>query len=312
MVYFYSDREQTVDLSVRFPGGLITEWYPQATQIGPSKLSTNSEGAQPAVTADSSIIRWPNVHVLANGGQSSSPNLAQDQSGSHYFTARQTDANIVEVQTGADNQVEREKFLFYRGVANFEAPLHVALDQSEAATLENRSGNPLADLFLLRVKDGRGQFVHVKKLGSGETRTVSVDLDHNGQLLAELDQRLGDEMARALVGQGLFEREAEAMVATWKDSWFEEPGIRVLYLLPRPWTDTVLPMKMTPVPTHLERVMVGRAELVPPGVEEELAKLVKQASKDPAANNRVQQIERELGRFAGPIVERASGSSYYE
>jgi len=59
-------------------------------------------------------------------------------------------------------------------------------------------------------------------------------------------------------------------------------------------------------------VMVGRAELVPPGVEEELAKLVKQASKDPAANNRVQQIERELGRFAGPIVERASGSSYYE
>src|SRR6516165_10723440 len=41
VIYFYSDREQSVDVSVKFPKGLITEWYPQAAQIGPSiaKLS---------------------------------------------------------------------------------------------------------------------------------------------------------------------------------------------------------------------------------------------------------------------------------
>ena len=30
VIYFYSNRAQTVDARVRFPHGLITEWYPQA------------------------------------------------------------------------------------------------------------------------------------------------------------------------------------------------------------------------------------------------------------------------------------------
>src|SRR5215218_6613444 len=29
VLYFYAPRETTVDVSVRFPGGLITEWYPR-------------------------------------------------------------------------------------------------------------------------------------------------------------------------------------------------------------------------------------------------------------------------------------------
>src|SRR5581483_11455330 len=29
VVYFYTDKERTVDLSVQFPKGLITEWFPQ-------------------------------------------------------------------------------------------------------------------------------------------------------------------------------------------------------------------------------------------------------------------------------------------
>src|SRR5438045_1556127 len=40
VIYFYSDTEITADLEVRFPNGLITEWYPQAGQIGPSSLKT--------------------------------------------------------------------------------------------------------------------------------------------------------------------------------------------------------------------------------------------------------------------------------
>src|SRR5262245_12000181 len=36
VIYFYANKRQTVDVSVGFPSGLITEWYPQAEQIGPS------------------------------------------------------------------------------------------------------------------------------------------------------------------------------------------------------------------------------------------------------------------------------------
>src|SRR6266850_7613020 len=36
VIYFYSDRERSVEVTVRFPQGIITEWYPQASDIGPS------------------------------------------------------------------------------------------------------------------------------------------------------------------------------------------------------------------------------------------------------------------------------------
>src|SRR2546429_7762551 len=40
VIYFYTDEPQTVDVAVDFPQGKITEWYPQATQIGPSFVPT--------------------------------------------------------------------------------------------------------------------------------------------------------------------------------------------------------------------------------------------------------------------------------
>src|SRR5438067_3400097 len=41
VIYFYSDTERTIDVTVRFPQGLITEWYPQAHDIGPSAFPPN-------------------------------------------------------------------------------------------------------------------------------------------------------------------------------------------------------------------------------------------------------------------------------
>src|SRR5579859_1443525 len=41
VIYFYTDKEQSVDISVKFPSGFITEWFPQAQQMGPSMKLTN-------------------------------------------------------------------------------------------------------------------------------------------------------------------------------------------------------------------------------------------------------------------------------
>ena len=40
VVYFYSDTPTTVRLEVGFPGGLWTQWYPQAEYVGPSFVQT--------------------------------------------------------------------------------------------------------------------------------------------------------------------------------------------------------------------------------------------------------------------------------
>ena len=41
---------------------------------------------------------------------------------------------------------------------------------------------------------------------------------------------LRHDLENALVAQGLFPREAHAMVETWRDSWFEE-GSRLIYIV---------------------------------------------------------------------------------
>ena len=68
----------------------------------------------------------------------------------------------------------------------------------------------------------------------------------------------------ALVAEGLFEDEAQALLNTWELSYFKSPGLRVFFLVPRAWTDFYLPLDIS-VPADLNRVMVGRIELVTPG-----------------------------------------------
>jgi len=106
------------------------------------------------------------------------------------------------------------------------------------------------------------------------------------------------------VSEGLFPDEAQAMVDTWKDSWFSEPGVRVLYILPRAWTDEILPLALNPRPTGLNRVMVGRAEIITPGVVKNLVQiLTKAAAGDADAAPQARKQLKALGRFALPALQ---------
>jgi hypothetical protein len=99
-------------------------------------------------------------------------------------------------------------------------------------------------------------------------------------------------------------------VNTWRDSWFEEPGVRVLYVLPRVWTDRVLPLTLDPKPRETVRVMVGRAEVITPNMEWELLKQVVRYS-DASEAGRPQAVaaarELGLGRFLEPVTRRLMG-----
>ncbi|MGB9433571.1 MAG: hypothetical protein WBQ89_15115, partial [Candidatus Acidiferrum sp.] len=70
-----------------------------------------------------------------------------------------------------------------------------------------------------------------------------------------------------LISQGLFPDEAHAMLETWKSSWFEE-GSRLIYIVPRPFVDSVLPLHINPAPASTVRVYVGRLELITPDTQQ--------------------------------------------
>ena len=339
VIYFYSDREQTVDISVRFPKGRITEWYPQAARVGPCvPVGMNGTAPNPYSASDSRI-EWRDVKLLVprnptrtrpaatlshrmgegrgegnlqrvswadqQGAVSSSTAtsaaacLPMDQSGSHYFAARDTDSAFLSVPTFTSDSSgpETEKFLFYRGIGNFQTPLRVMMNTEGEVTLKALGTNSLGHLLVLRVENGRGKCVLLDSLASGETKTISLGAEKELSK-DQLTNTVETAMRDALVSKGLFPREATAMVNTWKDTWFSEDGVRVLYVLPRAWTDATLPIQFTPAPRKLVRVMIGRAEVIPPALVSHLRNEMARSNRgENAARDQLSVELKKLGRF---------------
>ena len=96
------------------------------------------------------------------------------------------------------------------------------------------------------------------------------------------------------------------MIKTWTDSWFQEDGVRVLYVLPRVWTDRTLPLTLEPAPRALARVMVGRAEIITPAAQQQLANAIRNAAEgDSQAHQQAVDQLRKLGRFGQPALQLA-------
>src|SRR5438046_6936540 len=84
--------------------------------------------------------------------------LPTDKSGSHYFTARETDAAMLSTSWFAEaGAPQHEKFLFYRGAGSFATPLQVQMDNHSHVTLKNTEAATLKHLFVLYIRNGQGQ-----------------------------------------------------------------------------------------------------------------------------------------------------------
>jgi len=266
VIYFYAQADTTVRVSVKFRQGLITETYPSGT-LPPLPYASAVMGG----------IDWPVVRITP-GAVEHFP-FAQPAS-SHYYAARATDASPVEVNG------QQEKFLFYRGVAGFQPPISATVSPDGRVTVKAIGSGPLGDVIVFQNRGGEMAY-QVKSI-SGPTGTFE-RFAHNGEAIAPLD-----ELERLLVAQGLFAKEAKAMVATWRDSWFEE-GTRLFYIAPKPFVDETLPLAITPAPATVTRVFVGRVELVTPDRE---------AAVRAALERRDTATLLKFGRFLQPISDR--------
>jgi hypothetical protein len=85
------------------------------------------------------------------------------------------------------------------------------------------------------------------------------------------------------------------MIETWRDSWFEE-GMRLFYLVPPSLVSGVLPITVTPAPSRIVRVFVGRMEILT-GDDDA-------AVRSAAVRGDAALLER-YGRFLGPLADGA-------
>ena len=267
VVYFYASEPASVRVRVRFPQGLITEWYPDAQVtplFGPQYLRDTTS------TAD-----WGNVEIVP-GATVKFPTEPGD---SHYYPARATDASPVR----AGGQFE--KFLFYRGIGSFPVPLSVRVDAGRLA-IDNTSRHDIPHLIVFERRGSK--FGYRLATGARGLTTVAAPV-LDGTLPA-----LRADLERMLVAQGLFAREAKAMVETWRDSWFEE-GTRVFYLLPQAAVDEILPLTIDPAPMSVARAFVGRVEVITPVMLEDVSQAM--ARRDLLALH-------QYGRLLSPIAQR--------
>lgn len=238
VLYFYSPRDTTVSVKVSFSKGVISEWYPHADQVEPSEMLRDNDLSR--LQADGSI-QWPSVGV--------SPNLSGDfplEVGSNrYYAARDTSSTPVRVKTHGDEQ--QEKFLFYRGVSAASLPLSATQNADGGLFVRSLDENEIPAVIVF---ERRGERVGYRLVRTPGREAVVAPPELTGDL-----DSLCDELEAMLVEQGLNADEARAMVATWRDSWFEE-GRRVIYIVPRGFVDKILPLTITPKPEQVVRVLL--------------------------------------------------------
>jgi hypothetical protein len=315
VIYFYSDHELTADVTVKFPSGFITEWYPQAQQIGSANavgLAANPDRAALSASLENSSISWRGLQILPATTPDLTKQLPTDKSDNHYFAARETDSAFIKLANGGTNGTtpELEKLLFYRGTGNFATPLKTTVSEDGTLSVANTGDQPLTGLFLVEMRNGAGKWTTLEKLSPGQKhrwQTLAALETQPALGLEILSPQLGAQLEQALVRAGLYPREAAAMVKTWSKSWFAEDGVRVLYILPREWTDATLPLTLKPSPRELVRVMVGRAEIIPPQQQRDLAaEISKERSGDKEAAQRLRVVAQKLGRFYAPAYQLAA------
>ena len=280
VLYFHSGPPRAVRVDISFPQGVVGEWYPSATSFTPAIGALTALGA--------GAMRWD--LVLAPGLPTASfPPVSPDEI---WAPSRQVSSAPVRAATD-----EREQFVFYRGLGKFDPPVKISAPSDQTLHLENLGSEGVPAAFVLVVKGAMGAFSPVGPLPAGATMDTAIPA--TAMSSAEMIAAARSGLRLALEATGLYPDEAIAMVDTWTRSWFHAEGIRVLYIAPRAWTDGWLPTTITPAPSSLVRTLVGRVDMLTPGDEAGLVKLVKASGPSCALD------VTSLGRFAEARLFRA-------
>ena len=258
VLYFYSEIERDVTVKVDFPNGTISQWYPER-----SGGETDPVGDIDLSIAQTGSIEW-DATVLALNTTKQFTHQAVIQK---WEEPRQTDANLIENHKG-----EVEKYLFYRGLANVELPVEVkfgAGDGNLELTVSNKGALDIPFIYIYDHSESHQVRIWgIGPLPAGASKIFTKPTKYYASWEENIDEY--PAFATALVNAGLTEKEALAMLRTWTSGYFQTMGFKVFWIVPRELTDAVLPIQITPNPDLLERVLVGKSEILTPELEARL------------------------------------------
>ena len=285
VIYFHSKEAFHAKVHVGFNGGTISQWYP--ARSGGESLPLPEPPADPlnhphpasAWLIDFSKpyrgdISW-DIEVLSPE-ESRRTLLFKAKDTINWLRARVPETNVVR------SAGQTEGYLFYRGIGNFDPGLETRIDANETLHIRNQTGDRIPYLLIYENRSGRHTWKAIDDgIEAGETSVTPMNelspplaVENDGTTdwdrvtrEGNFDAGLYRSLKNGIVRSGLLESEADAMIQTWWDSYFEKSGLRIFWIVPRTRTDSILPLKVEPTPEKTVRVIVGRSEVFRPNEE---------------------------------------------
>lgn len=311
VLYFHTFTRRKVRVRVSFKNGLMTQWYPIADRMWPwpDQMAPDPNHRSGQVPFDLSKVRESHLswHVelipLSAGLPAGIPQVAADDI---WQFAREVRAASVRTipSKGSKATSQAERYLFYRGLGTFSLPVRVTAAERGVARFHNGDKHTIPFALAMEVGPGGGRLQVLGPVKGGRKARYNLGTQpfEPSKVFVKKVQAM---LIHKLHAEGLGGDEATAMVRTWSRQWFTTHGSRVMYILPRPRVDELLPLEITPTPDKVVRVLVGRLEYLTPEVEESLEQnLEARLSADPAERKRAAARLTALGRFLEPKVRR--------
>ncbi|MGI9243093.1 MAG: hypothetical protein ACR2RV_20010, partial [Verrucomicrobiales bacterium] len=327
VLYFYPEEPMDVTVSASYPQGRITEVFP------------------PVLHSNGSETVWRGTLLPPDSPEAAKVPAVEGETGRHYGAARavpeawlfrnkpQPDGKPDPMEAASARaraawglpplpKVEPiDHFIFYRGAgtgSEFRIRAVQSTGDPGTYTLHN-TGATVPKLIALRVQGGQTSWTKITDLKKEEwNREQRKYLNRQtftfpapAGAVDDVAGTIRREMVASLHTEGLTMPEAEAMVATWDNLWFTEPGTRVLAILPQVVADAMVPLKITPVPEKIDRVFVARLELITREQEAVLTAVLNtpaqngesQAKSERAVLEKLDSLQ--LGRYSAGGMERA-------
>ncbi|MFA9262880.1 MAG: hypothetical protein ACEQSB_06060 [Undibacterium sp.] len=299
VLYFYPKETTHISVEVTFKDGLITETFPFRKGVPSSEGSRATEALPSALWTGT--LSPPN-HQPARANV---PTIKGNEDAEHYGAACevpdawifQTDHTLSPYSVNYDLHFpQADHFIFYRGSGDATLPLTSSLSSDgKAISLLPQEGAEVPFAVALEVSGDQAAWKPLLKPPAGTRRLRGV-FDESLRPLDLIEDELRAAWRTALVDQGLTAAEAAAMVNTWAKTWFREPGVRILTIVPRAWPDQVLPLTITPVPEKITRVFVARIEMIPLEKSKQLAAILSD-ERPPTEETLAAYRSLKLGRF---------------
>ncbi len=269
VIYFYTKEAFEAQVEVGFKGGSISQWFPPRTsgEVPPTIVRDHrgwpkeEENLLDFAQPYNGSIRW-DVKVTPPQPDDAMRYFKTGETPSWIYP-RYPDSALVTTKDG-----DAEKFLFYRGLGNFTLPVTFSSAGNGKVKIENKGADAVGGMVVFENTGSGVRWSTCETLAAGSVHEA--DLTGKNPQPEKWQAGVYADTVAMLTRAGLNRAEADAMVQTWWPSYFGRQGLRVFWIVPRKFTDQILPLKVTPAPKDTVRVLVGRSEVLSPEFEQKL------------------------------------------